>query len=156
MQESRTPPQHSFSERHRKCLACVASCIIPASAERGLPGADDPAILGDILQTAGRDVDDIVTALDVLDGAAAGALAEQADADRAETIAVFRRENARLARVLSAVVARCYYRDPRVMKAIGLEPRPPFPGGYEVSPGDWDLLEPVRAKGKIYRDPGKG
>ena len=50
------------------------------------------------------------------------------------------------------VVARCYYRDDRVLTAIGVEPRPPFPKGYEVPQGDWSLLDPVRARGPIYRD----
>ena len=47
---------------------------------------------------------------------------------------------------------QCYYRDDRVMKAIGMERRPPFPLGFQVETGDLSLLEPVRARGKKYRD----
>jgi len=38
------------------------------------------------------------------------------------------------------------------MRAIGMELRPPFPRGFEVAQGDWSLLDPVRARGRIWRD----
>ena len=38
------------------------------------------------------------------------------------------------------------------MASIGMEPRAPFPNGFDVQQGDWSLLDPVRARGKIYRD----
>ena len=44
-----------------------------------------------------------------------------------------------------------YYQEPRVLQAIGMEPRPPHPQGYELETGDLDLLEPVRQRGKLYR-----
>ena len=37
--------------------------------------------------------------------------------------------------------------------SLGLEPRPPHPAGYEVEPGDWSLLDPVRAGAMVYRKP---
>ena len=61
-----------------------------------------------------------------------------------------------MAAILELVIAQCYYRDDRVMRAIGMEPRAPFPKGYDVEQGDWSLLDPVRARGKIYRDVGEG
>jgi hypothetical protein len=45
-----------------------------------------------------------------------------------------------------------YYRDDRVLEAIGIDARAPFPEGYEVEPGDLSLLDPVKARGQIYRD----
>src|SRR6516162_1999713 len=42
----------------------------------------------------------------------------------------------------------------RVMRSLGLEPRPPYPKGFEVEQGDWSLLDPVRARPKLYRDAG--
>ncbi len=49
-------------------------------------------------------------------------------------------------------VARCSYRDERVMRSLGMEPQPPFPKGFDLPQGDWSLLDPVRARGRIYRD----
>ena len=55
-------------------------------------------------------------------------------------------------RTLVSITAQCYYRDDRVMQALGMEPRPPFPEGFTIEEGDWTLLEPVRRRGKLYRD----
>jgi hypothetical protein len=46
----------------------------------------------------------------------------------------------------------CYYQHERVLAGLGLEARPPYPKGYQVVQGDLSLLDPVRARGKIYRD----
>lgn len=47
-----------------------------------------------------------------------------------------------------------YYRDPRVAAALGLAARPPHPEGFPVEPSDLaTLLEPVRRRGKLYREP---
>jgi hypothetical protein len=47
---------------------------------------------------------------------------------------------------------QCYYRDARVMESLGMEARPPFPKGYELEQGEWSLLDPVRDRGKMWRD----
>lgn len=46
-----------------------------------------------------------------------------------------------------------YYQDPRVLEALGREPRPPWPKGYELPAGDLSGLDAVRARGSIYREP---
>ena len=38
------------------------------------------------------------------------------------------------------------------MQGLGMEPRAPFPDGFEVETGDWSLLEPIKVRGKIYRE----
>ena len=53
---------------------------------------------------------------------------------------------------LTSVILQCYYRDDRVMRSLGMEPRPPFPKGLEVEQGDWSLLDPVRERPKFYRE----
>lgn len=133
-----------FSADQREVMRLVAGAIIPADPSRDMPGADDPAILDDILASAGRDADDLARALDILG-------AEDAQISNA-SLAQFRDAHPALAGVLSLVIAQCYYRDDRVLVAIGMEPRAPFPKGYEVAQGDWSLLDPVRARGPIYRD----
>jgi hypothetical protein len=39
-----------------------------------------------------------------------------------------------------------YYQQPKVLEAIGIQPRPPFPGGYDVEPTDPELLEKLQAR----------
>jgi len=43
-----------------------------------------------------------------------------------------------------------YYQHPEVMEALGLEGRPPFPGGYPLETGDLGLLDAVGSRG-AYR-----
>jgi len=50
-----------------------------------------------------------------------------------------------------------YYRSETVARALGLEARAPFPGGYQVEETDWSLLDPVREMKPIYRElPAEG
>jgi hypothetical protein len=44
-----------------------------------------------------------------------------------------------------------YYQHPRVLAALGLEARPPHPGGYAMAPNDPTLLDPVRRRPPLYR-----
>jgi hypothetical protein len=52
---------------------------------------------------------------------------------------------------LIRVVLQCYYRDDRVVRSLGLEPRPPYPKGHVLEDGDWSLLDPVRARPPMWR-----
>ena len=57
---------------------------------------------------------------------------------------------------LGRAVLQCYYRDDRVMRALGLEPRPPYPKGHVLEQGDWSLLDNMtlgtRADGRLGVD----
>jgi hypothetical protein len=55
---------------------------------------------------------------------------------------------------LEAAILKAYYRDPRVMRSLGMEARPPYPLGFDVEQGDFGLLDPVRARGPIWRKAG--
>lgn len=136
-------------------LACIAGHMIPTSAEFGVPAASDPAILADIVSIVDhRDHAAVVAVLAEVDEAARGALCALAATDQAALLARLRTERPGLFAAIESVVARAYYRDPRVLASIGMEDRPPFPKGYQVDQGDWSLLDPVRQRGKIYRDAG--
>jgi hypothetical protein len=143
------PVNTPLTAAQRETLRLVAGAIIPAVPARDMPGADDPVILDDIAASAGRDAQDLARALDLLSAAGQGDALQ--DTGEGTVLARFRTDHAALAGVLSLAIAQCYYRDTRVLLAIGMEPRPPFPKGYEVAQGDWSLLDPVRARGPIYR-----
>ena len=55
-----------LTQAQRDDLRTVAAMIIPASDEYKVPGADDPAIQADMLETLGRDTGMVVKALDHL------------------------------------------------------------------------------------------
>jgi hypothetical protein len=132
-------------------LRCLAGMIIPASAQHGVPGADDEAIFADIVNSIGRDRDDVLAALAKLRTLAGGAFAALHAARRSEVAARLRAEGGRPVSVLSRIVLLCYYRDDRVMVSLGLEVRPPFPKGHVVEQGDWSLLDPVRNRSPFWR-----
>ena len=146
-------PAQPLSPTQRRTLRAAAALVIPASAEfGGVPGADDEPIAADIERTLGRDRPAVLRALEKLDAAAGGPLADQAAAQREAAGCWLREHEPLLATTFAALVVACYYRDDRVMRSIGLEPRPPYPQGYEVEPGDYAaLLEPVLARGRLWR-----
>jgi hypothetical protein len=127
-------------------LRVIAGVIIPASEEFDVPGADDPTIQADIVATLGRDAAIVADALDMLARIAGAPLAGLDSAQR-ETVAVeFRANGGAAVATLTRVVLQCYYRDDRVVRSLGLEPRPPYPKGHVLEDGDWLLLDAVRAR----------
>jgi hypothetical protein len=122
----------------RKTLAALVGAMIPASDEYDVPSASDPVIFADILNTAaailpllGPAVEELVAGTDLVEA--------------------LRASHAELVPPLVAVVAQCYYRDDRVMTSLGMEPRAPFPDGFDLEDGDWSLLDPVRKRAAMYR-----
>src|SRR5215472_6681885 len=142
---------HPLTPAQRDDLRVIAAMIIPASAEFDVPGADDPLIQADIVTTLGRDTSPVREALDLL-AHLAGRPSAELDPARQEAVATELRATGRLAVVtLTRVVLQCYSRDDRVVRSLGLEPRPPYPKGYVLEGGDWSLLDPVRARPPMWR-----
>ncbi|HEV8032432.1 MAG TPA: hypothetical protein VGP42_15585 [Stellaceae bacterium] len=135
----------------RDDLRAIAGVIIPASEEFDVPGADDPAIQADIVATLGRDASLVRQALGLLARIAGMPLASL-DPVRREAVALeLRAQGGAAVATLTRVVLQCYYRDDRVVRSLGLEPRPPYPRGYVLDDGDWSLLDPVRARPPFWR-----
>ncbi|MBX9698402.1 MAG: hypothetical protein K2X74_03140 [Acetobacteraceae bacterium] len=149
MADTGTP---GLTPQEARDLRRLAGVMIPADAEFGVPGADDAAIVGDLLQTLGRDTADVKRALAALAEFAGGSFG---DLDAAAAVAVAMRllaEQAREVLVLGRVVLSAYYRDARVVRSLGREPGPPFPRGHTMPPTDWSLLDPVTARAPFWRD----
>ena len=141
----------NLSESEIADLRCLAGMIIPASAKHGVPGADDDAIFADIVNSIGRDREQVCAALAKLRTLAGGRLVTLDAARRNEVAARLRAEGGAPLGVLTRIVLLCYYRDDRVMVSLGLEVRPPFPKGHVVEQGDWSLLDPVRSRSPFWR-----
>src|SRR3974390_3097826 len=129
-----------------RSLRCLAEMMIPASAEYGVPGAGDDAIFADILQSFGRDAQHVLAVLRMLDQTAGGVFADLEPARREAATARLHESGSQSLVYLERIILQCYYRDDRVMRSLGLEPRPPFPGGYVLPDGDWSLLDPVKKR----------
>ncbi len=155
-QDSMIATDNPLDADQESALAAIVGAMIPASEEYAVPGADDPAILADILTLVKRHPEPVVEAIAALEamaesrhGARFGALDDDA---KAAAIATFSQSGAPHLRAIVSMTAQCYYRDDRVMASLGMEPRPPFPKGFEVEQGDLSLLDPVRARGRIWRE----
>jgi hypothetical protein len=142
---------NDLTEAELRDLRCVAGLMVPASGRFGVPGADDRAVFADIVASLGRDTALVRQALGALAGIAAMAAPEQQAA-----AASFRSAGGPALAALHRAVLQCYYRDDRVVRSLGLEPRPPFPKGHVLEQGDWSLLDPVRARPKMWRDAPRG
>lgn len=133
-------------------LRRLAAYMIPASVEYGVPGADDESIFGNVLAMLGRETNSVRRGLQrvaELSGDPFGDLAPEA---KNVVLLKLAASDLPLLSALITVVVRAYYCDDRVMQSLGMEARPPFPQGFAVEQGDWSLLDPVRARGKVYRD----
>ena len=141
-----------LNTEQRRTLRALLAIMIPASAEYDVPGADDDLIVADILASLAPKIEPVVKTLAWLDERAGSGFADL-DSHRQVAIAQSLLESpAPAAVVLTTLVLQCYYRDDRVMRSLNMEPRPPFPKGFELEQGDWALLDPVRARRKIYRE----
>jgi hypothetical protein len=133
-------------------LRRLAGIMVPASAEYGAPGADDASIFADIVRSLGRDASAVRAALAML-RESAGADFCSLDADKAEEVAMsLLGRGGPVVTALGRAVLQCYYRDPRVLQSLGVEPVAPFPKGRPLEQGDWSLLDVVRKRPPMWRD----
>ena len=124
-----------FDEDDKQALQAVLAYMIPANKQR--PGADDALIMADILSTGRSSAPLIKSALAIY---------------RSADLVTLSQTRTPEVNALVSLAVQCYYRDDRVMASLEMEPRAPHPQGYDIPEGDWQLLEPVRQRGRHYRD----
>ena len=145
-------PSADLTPAELRDLRRLAGFMVPASAEYGVPGADDEAIFVDIVRSLGRDKDDVREALAMLREIAGGDFAGLDEvATEAAAMTLLACEDS-IVTALGRAVLQCYYRDDRVMRALGVDPRAPYPQGRVLEQGDWSLLDAVRGPPRMWRD----
>jgi hypothetical protein len=144
----------ALSAEQEAMLAVILDMIIPASADGKLPSAAETGF-GAYAQQAG-----------ILSWIGAGLqqvaeAARQAHAQEFATLTIeqqttlvdgLKRKLFRFFGDLTSQVMQCYYQHDKVLIAIGLEARSPFPLGYFPIDGDLSLLEAVYERGQVYRE----
>ncbi|HXK23568.1 MAG TPA: gluconate 2-dehydrogenase subunit 3 family protein [Myxococcota bacterium] len=151
-------PADSAAALSRDALACVLDLLIPASADGRLPAAGELGLAAYVEELSAATpglrplLEQGLSKLDA-DASTRGARGFAALAPDARRSLLDE-----LAKALPAfpptvffVAMTGYYREPRVLAALGLEARPPFPKGHAVGETDFGLLERVRQRGKLYR-----
>jgi len=139
----------AFTPEELALLRRLVGRMIPASREYDVPGADDPAIFAEIAETLASASLPLRAMLATLDAAGTASASPGVIDGKIHTL--FVTHEAVMGQTVT-VVAQCYYRDDRVMRSLNMEPRAPFPQGFEIEQGDWSLLDPVRARPKLWRD----
>jgi hypothetical protein len=141
-----------LTEKQQQTLMAVLNLIIPPSDDGRMPGAAEYDIWGYVGAEAHPLIRDQLERLNeqalaqhdkpfaALDEAAAQSMVTQIQTAESDFM-----------RDLANQTVACYYQQDRVLIAIGMEARAPFPRGYEVAAGDLSLLDPVRARGRVYR-----
>jgi len=148
-----------FSRDEKLALVAVLDEVIPPSGERGMPGAGELGLADAIAEAARANPamrDAIASGLARLDAIAreggAVAFATLPAAQRTEQFQAVSAEQPGFVPNLVFPLVTNYYRNPRVLEALGLEARPPFPKGHAMEPFDEALLDGVRRRPKMYRD----
>ena len=141
-----------LSSAEIQALGDVAGAMVPADAGLGMPGADDPAILADIVGSIGRDLPLVRAALADIAAMAGSGFAGLDIDEREALINGYQAKGGAAASALGRVVLAAYYRDDRVLVALNHEARAPFPKGHVVEQGDWALLDAVRGRPPLWRD----
>lgn len=145
-----------LSDLEKSILVALLDVIIPADKARGLPSAAELNFL-EYLEEFGADhVPKIKEELGELNKEAldkTSSLFFELEKDKqAKLCDLLRETKHRFARTILVQTLNCYYQDSRVLAAWGRKAGAQFPGGNEVPQGDLTLLDPVRKRGKIFRD----
>jgi hypothetical protein len=147
-----------LSDAERRALAGLLDVVIPPSGDGTRPGAGALGVAAHVERAVAATPDQGPLVRQGL--AALAALVRERGASDLAALAPPEREAAvrelaqRQPGFFGMVVFHAYagyYHDPRVLEALGLEPRAPFPQGHEVPPTDFTLLDPVRRRGPLYR-----
>ena len=140
----------ALTDQQIEAFRTIAGRIIPA--EDGALGADDATIFADL----SSNLNDIAPAIaSIIDAVNLEAFGRFAQLPSVEQDAILRKVQGALGMTFWAAVQRvtlCYYRDDRVLSALGLRPGPPFPRGQVLEQGDWSLLDPVKARQPFWRE----
>jgi hypothetical protein len=147
-----------FTTGERHTLAAVLDEIIPPSGDGRLPGAGALGLATHVeaaLQATPALLPVIAAGLATLDALATRrhgrGFAALAAEDRHATLNEHAASEHAFPPILVLLTYTGYYRHPRVVTALGLEPRPPHPQGYDVGPDDPHLLDAVRRRPPLYR-----
>src|SRR3954471_15199034 len=102
-----TDPGTGLSETERRELRRLAGFMVPASAEYGVPGADDETIFADIVGSLGRDEDDIRNALAMLRDMSDGEFADLDEAKAEATAMLLLSQEGPVLTALGRAVLQC-------------------------------------------------
>jgi hypothetical protein len=142
----------ALTSEDRELLSSVLDRLLPAREDGRVDGAGALGLAAYLEQAAAREPELRGALAELLAPLAADGFARLAPDAQVARLAALAQQATTAFHALVLHSYRGYYSHPRVVEALGMEPRPPFPQGYSVPPTDFSLLDPVRARAKLYRD----
>ena len=156
MTEEHIATDRALGETERRIFDILLGMIVPVSADGRKPSAAEVDVLGYIVERESGMLPTLREELHAVDARAHAetgrAFLDLTAAEQQTVVAAARAEAPEFLRGLALCAVTSYYQDDRVLAALGMEARPPFPKGYEMPSGDLSLLAPVRGRGAIYRE----
>ncbi|MYD42460.1 MAG: gluconate 2-dehydrogenase subunit 3 family protein [Gammaproteobacteria bacterium] len=146
----------TISNLQREIVSVVLDMIIPADPLRNKPSATDVSVLEYIIKrhpnTLARTAEELTELQNQAQSERQSDFLALSRESQDALVAAMRSKNPRFLMTLAVQATEAYYLDERVMSSIGMPSRPPYPEGYTVEPRVNEfLLEPVRARGSIWR-----
>jgi hypothetical protein len=140
-------------------LALVLDELIPPRPDGRLPGAGTLGV-GAVVQHAAAGTPELEQMLthglaaldDVARRVGAAGFASLSPAARIDALRDIERAEPMFVPTLLTLACVGYYSAEPVVAALKGSARPPHPLGYELESDDLSLLDPVRARGKLYRE----
>ena len=137
----------------RPVLSALLDTMIPENQSLSAPSGGIDEVVDDVIATLTGNAVEIVTSMLInLTEHERGSFAELDSNSRWQIFQELEKTNGHEIRILGGILLQCYYRNDAVLRSLGMEARAPFPQGNEVDQGEWHLLDPVKNRGKLYRE----
>ena len=145
-----------LTEVQRRTLEALMDIVIPAHEARRMPSAKTIDLMSYVNEFANTSIKKIESELDSLNESSLKEskidFADLKVEDQQALTEKLKSIQHGFVQITVYQTLQCYYQDDTVLTALGMAPGAPFPNGNDVPQGDLKLLDPVRARGKIYRE----
>jgi hypothetical protein len=133
----------------RDLLAVVLDALVPPGD--GFPGAGAVALEHVLARASGSAALDALLSSGLEAIEAGPALATLGADEREQILRGIEQSRAEFFQALVRLTYEGYYAHPTVVARLGLDPRPPHPGGHRVESVEAPDLARVTARGRLYR-----
>jgi hypothetical protein len=147
-----------LSAAQKGTLTALLDELIPPKSDGSMPGAGELGLADEVLAAvllpeSQVELQEGLAALDA-EGLGDGA-SDFASSSREARLAALGRVNEARPSFIPTLLRPtyiAYYQNGRVARSLGLEAWPPHPEGFPLEVGDLSLLDPVRARGPMFRE----
>ena len=144
-----------FSAEHEQVMAALIDAVLPASDDGRMPGGAALDLVSHVERSVRqnpimRPVIEygLTTVAEIVAKRNPAGIRGLPTTEWADALREFAATDQFFLPAFLFLVYGGYYQHPRVVTALGMEPRAPHPQGYEMGADEWSLLEPVRRRAR--------